>query len=368
MCAIDCEVLVVGGGPSGALIASNLARSGVEVIQVVAAHTQRDRPYEVLGPSTRRLLAQHGLAEPVHGSSDCRGLLSRWERSDLEFHDYALTSCLPALTVDRSAFHDTLISSARVAGALVLQPAKVKNVQELWLSHWTVEVLSKQQTILITAKWIIDATGRQGSPCIPEQIQRDYFDNLFAMSTPFEATNYQDCLLVEAVPEGWWYVSPSIDARRQLVFLTDIDLMPPGRIARAEWLSHCFTNSKLVSDIATDVPSFHYLKGTDARFSRMSSVVYGHWVAAGDAALALDPLSGTGTWTALTGAAQLAAEFCAHREISTTYTNWCHQAFKRERKVRWEVYSQAYPRFPEATFWQRRQNISRGSLYPADEE
>jgi len=338
---------------AGTLIVSILARSGLHVIHVVAAPTQSERPYEVLGPSTRRALAQHGLPEPVRGTANCRGVLSRWG-GDLEFHDYALTACAPALTVDRTAFHNSLVSAAHAAGALVLQQAKVRRGQVLWQPQRAIEVSRDGQSVLVSARWVVDATGRQGSPCAPPQVRREYFDRLVALSIPFETTQYQDCLLVEAVPEGWWYVPPSIDGRTQLVFLTDVDLMPRGSVERREWLGHRYRGSQLVSDVATAAPLFLDLKGTDARFSRMSDVVYDQWVAAGDAALALDPLSGTGTWAALNGAEQVASEFCDHREVGTRYTDWWRQTFERERAMREEVCFRASLRFPDAPFWQRR--------------
>lgn len=352
--AIHCEVLVIGGGPAGALIASILARSGVDVIQVVAAPTQKERPYEVLGPSTRRLLAHHKLPEPVCGTATCKGVLSRWGASDLEFHDYMLTACSPALAVDRTAFHDSLVLATRAAGVRVQTQARVKSGQALWQTMRMIEVSSDGLSSWVSASWVVDATGRLGSPCAPPQVHRKHFDRLVALSTPFDTTPNQDCLLVEAVREGWWYVPPSIDGKSQVVFLTDVDLLPRGSIERREWLRQRYRSSELIQDVASVAPLFLDVKGTDARFSCISDVACDQWVAAGDTALALDPLSGNGTWVALTGAEHVASEFCDRREVGARYASWWRQTFERERAMRAEVHYRASRRFPDAAFWQRR--------------
>jgi flavin-dependent dehydrogenase len=60
------EVLVVGAGPAGALSALILARAGVRVLVVDRAKFPRDKLCgDTLNPGALRLLARHGLAEPI---------------------------------------------------------------------------------------------------------------------------------------------------------------------------------------------------------------------------------------------------------------------------------------------------------------
>lgn len=356
------DVLVVGGGPAGTLVASSLARTGASIIQLVNPAQPPERPFEVLAPATRRLLAQYGLTEPAWRTEPCRGVLSYWGESQPTFHDYKLSTCFSGLTVDRIAFHESLIACSEAAGVRMLRSAKIVQEQHPWQPDKALEILVDRQSILIGAGLLIDATGRNGSPCAPKHIRREYFNRLVALSTPFKALQWQDCLIVEAAPEGWWYLPPSIEGKTQLVFLTDADILPRGPNERRVWLSRQYNSTRVIADTATNTPSFHQLQGTDARFSRISTPVDGQWVAVGDTALALDPLSGTGTFTALTSAAQIVETIRHQQKVGMDYTEWWNHATEYEKFMSSDVYEQAANRFPSSIFWNRRTRVNNPQI------
>jgi 2-polyprenyl-6-methoxyphenol hydroxylase-like FAD-dependent oxidoreductase len=110
---------------------------------------------------------------------------------------------------------------------------------------------------------------------------------------------------IEATPEGWWYSAPGIDGRWSVVFFTDADLLPrSGRHGLAAcWLRAVadapHTSGRLE---AMALQSSRLMAGLHVRAanSYLTSACQGRrWLAAGDAASAVDPLSGQGIERAL---------------------------------------------------------------------
>ena len=350
-----CEVLVVGGGPSGAATAAMLARRGVDVILLVSLTKGSDRPQEVLSPWTRRLLLDLGFEEPRAGKAECHGVLSCWGSEDPDYQDYRFLACGFGLAVCRRAFHQSLIESARRFGARVLANARLRRGQLLWGVRREIEVVSHRVTYKVSTRWVIDATGRQGALALPPNVNRNNFDELLAFWTPFEREQYGDRLVLEASREGWWYVPPDVGHRTSLVFLTDRDLVPRGISARKEWLSRCFGTTHCLRKLARHGPTFDYLAGADASFSRLNVCVSEEWFAVGDRALSLDPLSGNGVTLALAGAAHLVESLCGGAGANTkAYADWCDQKFEDEMAVRSDVYSRVHGKYLQGDFWNRR--------------
>ena len=345
---------MVGGGPAGSITSLLLSREGFDVLQLVPFPARVDRPNEILCPTTTRLLRQLGLTEPQK-KADCRGVLACWKSEDLDFYDYTLTACAPALVVQRDAFHNALVTSARNAGVRVLFGARLRSSQAMWARGAIVNVTAGRSSYGVSARWVIDATGRQSALRLPPKIAREHFDRLVAFSIPFETKRCKDCLILEAVEQGWWYITPEVEDVTHLVFLTDSDTVPHGVEVRRKWIEECYQRTIHVSGFAKDDPSFECVGCTDARFSRLTSAVLDRWVAVGDRAVALDPLSGNGVSFALTAAQWLANAFRSNESrISQDYIAWCQHKVEVEELIRQEVYVRALERFPEAKFWIRR--------------
>ncbi len=341
----------MGGGPAGTLVATVLARSGVDVIQAVGA-SPNVRPREILGPAARRLLAKEGMAEWEEQAVPCRGVLSAWASAEPEFHDYELTGCTAGLAVSRGSLHAALAGQAIQSGARVLEPAMVKPRQDLARAGAPIEISTGAESTWVVPRTVVDATGRQNQA--NAAVTRTHLDRLMAFWTPFERERHQDCLLLESSSAGWWYVPPSAGRHTDLVCLTDLDLVPTETAERQEWFAAQFATCTLLPGIAAANPSFASLHGTDARSSTLSSVTHDRWVAVGDTALALDPLSGKGAYLALSGANAFCSALRAGDGSTAAYESWWRRTSDQELAARAAVYSDGYKRFPGAPFWQRR--------------
>lgn len=360
MPGLTCDVLVVGAGPAGAFAALILARAGADVVLVSAGDRRLPGPGELLAPAARRLLDSHGLVATDIGAVPCEGVLSRLGEGGPEFHDYALLACAPALSLDRSRFDAKLVASAREAGVRILESARVRGSRRDEGSGGHVELSVGGRRLGVSSGWVLEATGRKG-PYLRSRVDRRRFDRLVALATPFAPAKCRNFLVVEAARDGWWYAAPATQGAHQLVFLTDADLLPRGGAARREWLATQFHGTELVAGSVAEDPDFSALQGYDAGFSIAQSPAVDGWAAIGDAALALDPLSGHGIWTALRGAGRAARALIDRGRIDGDYCRWVADRCEEEVAMRTGTYAAGRLRFRNSPFWARR---SAGLRFP----
>src|SRR3954471_3705719 len=129
----DCQVLVVGGGPAGASVATALARGGIDVVLVDRARFPRPKPCaEYLSPEASRILDSMGALGAVEstGAAQLRGVLVRAPNGATirgEFiAGHAYTPYRErGLSVRREVLDKVLIDSARAAGVEVHEGARV---------------------------------------------------------------------------------------------------------------------------------------------------------------------------------------------------------------------------------------------------
>jgi flavin-dependent dehydrogenase len=160
---------------------------------------------------------------------------------------------------------------------------------------------------------------------------------------------------VEAVESGWWYTAPAPGGRRLLAFHTDGDL-PAARarnlLARAHEVREL---GRILAGcgFAPDSP----FRSVAAHTAVLEPATGADWLAAGDAALGLDPLSSQGLLNALymglaaaesvarslEGDIGALADYAATlRGIETAYRRNLGDCYGSER------------RWPDAPFWRRR--------------
>jgi flavin-dependent dehydrogenase len=177
---------------------------------------------------------------------------------------------------------------------------------------------------------------------------------------------------IEAVEEGWWYTAPLPEGRRVLAFHTDADL-PAARGVRAR--DALLARAKETGELGAVLAAAGFQPDTEPGFTAAHSAALepcagSGWLAAGDAALALDPLSSQGLLNALfTG---LAAAEATDRHLSGAVDalpgyartiDGIRAAYRKHLRAWYSLET----RWPEAPFWQRRQQLapapSRSGLF-----
>jgi flavin-dependent dehydrogenase len=353
----SCDVAVVGGGPAGACAALALARAGVAVMLLETSHHQHARIGETLPPAALPVLARMGLDGAVAELAPLPsyGNVSVWGAAEPATLSFVFSPHGHGWHLDRRRFDALLVDAAARAGAAVLRDRRVEVCAPTRDESWTVVAGGES----LRARALVDASGRAARLAQRLGAHRDIDDRLVGVAVRL-AGPAQDVghTLVEADADGWWYSAPLPQGGMIAAYMTDADLCAARHLNEPRAWSR---------RLAGTVQTRERLRGYEPVTRPQISAAISHrlrrrdgrsrWLAAGDAALAVDPLTSSGILRALLSG-EAAGLATAHRLLgreqpSAEYERWLdeqHATYCRERKA---VYA-LETRWPEAPFWRRR--------------
>ena len=151
------EVVVLGGGPAGAAAAGLLARWGHDVLLLDRGPGMAGGLAESLPPSTAKLLDRIGAAEAVDGAGFVRATGNTVWWGDSEGRVESFPGGGLGYQVARARLDGILLESAQRAGARVVRPASVREVEST-----PDGVLVRLESEAVRAPWVLDCTGRTG--------------------------------------------------------------------------------------------------------------------------------------------------------------------------------------------------------------
>ena len=162
----SCEVLVIGGGPSGSTIAALLAQRGFDVLMLEKDKHPRWHIGESLLPMNMPMFDKLGVTEEIKRIGMLkRGaeFVSPWHDAPvmIDFND-ALDNTYPsAYQVRRDQFDEIMFKNAAAKGARVAEECQVTDVKFQPGAEAIVNTLKKDgNTQRIRAKFVVDASGR----------------------------------------------------------------------------------------------------------------------------------------------------------------------------------------------------------------
>jgi flavin-dependent dehydrogenase len=351
------DVLVVGGGPAGCATALTLLPTGRSVVVVDPGGRARAGVGEVLPPAAWPLLERLELTEPFRAQHHlpARVLRCRWGAGPPYEIDLALHPYGGGWHLDRGRFDAMLRGAVRARGGAVVRGA-VRRV-ERGRGGWRVDRGARSEPV--HARVLVDASGRARVVARRMGAVRSALDSLVGLvaigPTAVPAGPVCVTTLIEADDAGWWYAGRLPGRRMVAAYLTDPDLLPAGRDRLPAFFGAGLARTALVAEEWTDVVGPASLRVAPAGTSRVTSPAGPGWLAVGDAAMAMDPLSGHGVVAALRSGVEggavadrmLAGDAAAH----LNHVRALDEEYRAQMGLRAHYYGQASRRTP---FWQRR--------------
>ncbi|RKE17336.1 tryptophan 7-halogenase [Streptomyces sp. TLI_171] len=351
------DVVVAGGGPAGAAAALALLRAGRTVLLADAGRGPA-QVGEALPAAARVLLRDLGADRALtEGHLPCRANRSAWGGPELGWQDSILDPHGPGWHLDRPLFDRRLRAQARAQGARLATGTAVRPVARTADGGWTVELRGPGGSRPARCRWLVDATGRRAAVAIACGARRLVRDRLIAVHLtlgPADPPTPDTTTTVEAASDGWWYTAPLPTGRRLLAWYTDADL-PAARTALADRLAATRHVGPLAG--AHPWPPDTAPRRAPAHTARLDTVSGGGWTAAGDAAVAFDPLSSQGILTALFTGLSAGRAVDAHLSgdpdalaAHARTVDAVGAAYLRNHRTHYA----AERRWPDRPFWQRR--------------
>lgn len=340
------DAAVVGGGPAGAATALRLARAGTRVALFEHSRYERLRMGETLPPSVNPLLRDLGVWDRFLALSPVPSYqtASAWGGDDLAARSFLFSPHGNGWHADRAAFDRMLADSAAVAGAAVYRGRRVRTVRRT-SAGFEVDVPGGP----VGAAVVVDATGRSARVARALGGQRVRLDRLVCASRVLTASAPTGDTVLEAVADGWWYFSPLPHGRRMIACFTDADTAARLGLGTPDGWTAALTRAGQVGSLATGVPG--PVSVVSAASHHLRPCVGPGWLAVGDAALAVDPLSSGGVAFALRTAA--AATDVLLGGDGDAYRDLVDEAAREYREVRTEIYGWEN-RFSTEPFWRAR--------------
>jgi len=355
------DVAVVGAGPAGSATALRLAQAGLRVALLEKSYFDQPRVGESLAPGVQPLLRNLGLwpdfcaLQPLPSF----GMRSVWGSPEIHEHSHLLSAWQQGWHVDRTQFDRMLAEGASRAGVDVRLGMRVRTCDAG--DHFRIQSAAGSQEL--RARFIVDATGRGATLARTLRARHAVFDRLVAVAAHFTdpAAGAECFTLVETTADGWWYCAPVCDGRSVVMLMSDGDLVRTSRLADASaWENALERTSAISKRLKHRGRAACWRTGMIPAISQRlrRSPTSSRWLAVGDAALAVDPVSGSGVFRALQMADQAAATILAGfpsndgplKEYESTLDADCtdylvERAHYYNLEQRWQ-----------SPFWQRRVN------------
>jgi flavin-dependent dehydrogenase len=361
----DADVLVVGGGPAGAVASSLLAARGHSVLLAAQPRLRDHELANSLPPSTRKLLAGVRTLEIV----DRVGLKTTgntvwWGSGDRRVEPFDPTGREFGYQVLRSALDPQLLAHARATGVHVYDDTVVRRVTFKNQEARLVASSSARGPLTATGRIVLDCSGRAGVVA-RRGFRRQRPDvRMQALLGAWEqpAWNLTDAThtIVETYEAGWAWSIPVSPTVRHVGTMIDgaVSGVLRGSTLAATYRSELAKSRQLDAHVAR--AKLQHVWACDA--SVYSSVEYGNesCLLVGDAGSTIDPLSSYGVKKALASAwlASVVAHTClVHPERQALalrfFADWEERVYATYRE-RSRVYAvEAYARHP-SRFWETR--------------
>ena len=358
--AASYDIVILGGGPAGSATALSLRVHAPDLRVAIVDGVPQDgvRIGETLPPFATALLEHldvaSAFAEQRHRMT--HGTAAAWGGEALVENDFLYSARGPGWHLDRAAFDAMLLREAERREVTVIRGRVATVVRNG--ADWQL-ILANDD--MLSARFVVDATGasaalsrRLGARPIAE-------DRLVGFSCFFETDAAGDQrTLVESFADGWWYTASLPDGRRVVACMTDADIARRLELSDHVGWSRQLAQTHHTAATVRDATSGDRIVIRAARSRRLATAVGDGWLAVGDAASSVDPLSSQGISRALRSGifASYAIGDAMVRGVPDAlrrYEAFVTREFTHYLSARAKYYA-LEQRWPSSAFWQRRQS------------
>lgn len=360
---MNFDVIVIGGGIAGCATALALQRQGRSTLILERAAPGEVRVGEHLPPDARPLLSKLGLWDAfiADGHLPCPGVRASWGGPGVYEREYIFSPYGDGWNLDRRRFDTSLVEAVRAAGGAVFHNVRVGRItaQE---HGWSVEASIAGQPQVLTAAFLVDASGRAAAVVRKLGGRQVVHDHLIAvmgwMRASDDANTSDATLLIEAAEDGWWYTTLLPGERLLAAFMTSPPLAAREAGPLAPYWAEQMARTQHIRRRATGFALDGDVCVKPASTCACHPVAGERWLAVGDAAIAFDPLSSMGISKALRMG--LAAADVIQRYLTgdtnalKDYVAAIDREFDEYLAARSYYYGQE-ARWPDRAFWRQRQ-------------
>lgn len=337
------EIVVLGAGPAGAAVALGLKRLGYTVRVV----SEWRRFAAVEGVSQRVLdgLRQAGLQRALACAAAPSPRRVLWNGDGQSINQ----ECL----LDRPQFDAAIREDLRIAGIELLE-ARVLKVTSAEDGH----LVQIEPGEPLRADFLVEARGRQ-APLAGGRLRGP---ETLSLLNQWREEPGRPGSAVESLPDGWAWMARLEDGRCYWQITQDAQgLLPKDQLP--DYCAQRRRQSALVRELfgetALQPASLHARSSTAILFHEASGP---NWLRVGDAAMAVDPLSGNGIFQSLSSALQAPAVIntLLQRPEQADLARRFHQRrvehlFLRFARTGRDFYA-LEQRWPEQPFWRERRS------------
>lgn len=356
---MDCDVAIIGGGPSGCAAAATLIAKGISTI-VFDNPNHRVKATETCHPKLQGLLKELGLEEAMHSCSPCYGIVSSWGRNEFQMESSITNPLGHSWFVHRSQF-DSILKEKVISLGAKWKHSRIEHV------HFEPDrVFLQSNEHQICSRFVVISTGSTLSAVNFVGQKRIQYDSLFAYWANLPVPFQEHLIFVEPTECGWWYFCLNAQGGAMACFVTDAEESRKERPhAFANWLS-LFRSTKFGRRSELNFSDSIQINSATTGIAFAPAKHGQRWVLSGDAAIMLDPLGSSGIMTALESGSRAAkaVESSLFGESSAldSYDSWINGLLNTFRQQRIKHYSIEAARRSHR-FWNRRTKDKNLQIY-----
>jgi 2-polyprenyl-6-methoxyphenol hydroxylase-like FAD-dependent oxidoreductase len=277
------------------------------------------------------------------------GIVSLWTGGPPLTKPYAATGGAPALRVVRHRFDALLFDAAAAAGAVTFLPGTVLRARRQRGKGWRAELNVDGDRIVISARIIVDASGRAAVFARKHRAKRINHGDLFAIVAWLRKAEPDrpnaGMLTVESTPLGWWSACGTCDDMLVVSLFTSAAMMKSQQASAHDWWDVALAGAPYVGHIMKKSGAIISHRRIFPSFPSRSSRMHGAgWIAVGEAAAAFDPLCGQGVAYAMESAFRAFEAVSLETDWSSLgvmYQDAMNARFEDHLALRVEVYEEA---------------------------